>query len=101
MALLALAGLLPLALFILLESLAMALFGLVGPNLNALAMQPMAHIAGTASAALGTITTILAAAIGYAIGQAFDHTVVPLTLGNFVLCAACWALLRFAAPLRD
>ena len=100
MALLALADLLPLAVFVLFESLAMFLFGLVGPNLNTLAMQPMAHIAGTASAALGTITTILAAALGYAIGQAFDHTVVPLTLGNFVLCVACWVLLRLAAPLR-
>lgn len=98
MALLALAGLLPLAMFVLLESLAMLLFGLVGPNLNTLAMQPMAHIAGTASAALGTITTIFAAALGYAIGQAFDHTVVPLTIGNFLLCATCWALLRIAAP---
>jgi len=98
MALLALGGLLPLPVFVLFESLAMLLFGLVGPNLNTLAMQPMAHIAGTASAALGTITTILAAALGYAIGQAFDHTVVPLTIGNFLLCATCWALLRFAAP---
>lgn len=101
MALLALADMLPLALFVLFESLAMALFGLVGPNLNALAMQPMAHIAGTASAALGTITTVFAAVLGYAIGQAFDHSVVPLTIGNFVLCAACWILLRLAAPARD
>lgn len=101
MALLALADILPLPLFILFESLAMALFGLVGPNLNALAMQPMAHIAGTASAALGTITTVFAAVLGYAIGQAFDHSVVPLTIGNFVLCAACWILLRLAAPARD
>src|SRR5690606_39460842 len=53
MALLAIAGLLPLPVFVLFESLAMLLFGLVGPNLNTLAMQPMAHIAGTASAALG------------------------------------------------
>lgn len=98
MALLAMGGLLPLPAFVLLESVAMLLFGLVGPNLNTLAMQPMAHIAGTASAALGTTTTILAAVLGYAIGQAFDHTVVPLTIGNFLLCAGCWALLRFAAP---
>jgi len=98
MALLAIAGLLPLPVFVLFESLAMLLFGLVGPNLNTLAMQPMAHIAGTASAALGTTTTIFAALLGYAIGQAFDHTVVPLTVGNFLLCAGCWALLRLAAP---
>jgi DHA1 family bicyclomycin/chloramphenicol resistance-like MFS transporter len=98
MALLAISGLLPLPVFVLFESIAMLLFGLVGPNLNTLAMQPMAHIAGTASAALGTTTTILAALLGFAIGQAFDHTVVPLTVGNFLLCAACWALLRFAAP---
>src|SRR5690606_23560703 len=100
MALLALADLLPLALFILFESLLMALFGLVGPNLNARPMQPMAHLAGPAPAARGTITRALAAALGYAIGQAFDDTVVPLTIGNFVLCAACWGLLRFAAPQR-
>ncbi len=99
-ALLAIAGVMPLALFVLCESLAMLLFGLVGPNFNTMAMQPMAHIAGTASAALGTITTILSAALGYAIGQAFDHTVVPLTVGNFALCITCWTLLRLAAPLR-
>lgn len=100
MAALASIGFMPLPLFVFFEALTMALFGTAGPNLNALAMQPMAHIAGTASAALGSITTIGGAILGYIIGQAFDHTVVPMTIGNLVLCAMAWLLLRLAAPWR-
>ena len=44
-------------------------------------MQPTGHIAGTATAVQGTVSTILAAVIGAMIGQSFDGTTVPLTAG--------------------
>ncbi|HYD99885.1 MAG TPA: multidrug effflux MFS transporter [Alphaproteobacteria bacterium] len=60
-------------------------FGLAVPNFNAMAMQPVGHIAGTASSFIGFYTTAAGAAFGWAIGQAFDGTVRPLTMGYAVL----------------
>lgn len=80
-----------LILFIVLQALAMASFGLASSNLNALAMQPLGHIAGTASSVQGTITTIGGALIGLAVGQWFDGTTLPLVLA-FAICGACGLL---------
>ena len=82
--------------FVALQALTMACFGLVGANAGALAMASMGHIAGTASAVQGLVTTIGGALIGLAIGQLFDGTAVPMVAG-FAVCgalailAALWA----------
>ncbi|MBE7245338.1 MAG: MFS transporter, partial [Actinomycetospora chiangmaiensis] len=65
------------------------------PNFNALALEPLGAVAGTASSFLGFYTTILGAACGYAIGQSFDGTVLPVgigyaTLGGLTLCVIAW-----------
>ncbi len=73
--------------FVLLQALTTACFGLVGANSGALAMEPLGHIAGTASALQGLITTSGGALIGLAIGQLFDGTTVPLVAG-FAICGA-------------
>ncbi|WP_324750227.1 multidrug effflux MFS transporter [Sphingomonas sp. LY54] len=73
--------------FVVLQALTMACFGLVGANASALAMEPLGHVAGTASAVQGLISTIGGALIGLAIGQAFDGTTAPL-LAGFALCGA-------------
>lgn len=76
-------------LFVLLGFLALSMFavGLCFPNFNALAMEPHGAIAGTASSIVGFASTAIGAFIGWAIGDAFDGTVLPLTLG-FAACAA-------------
>ena len=71
--------------FIVLQASMMFCFGLVGSNFGAMAMEPLGHVAGTASSVQGFFTTISGALIGFFIGQHFDDTVVPLTLG-FALC---------------
>jgi DHA1 family bicyclomycin/chloramphenicol resistance-like MFS transporter len=53
----------------------------MGSNFGALAMEPMGHIAGTASSVQGFCSTIGAALVGFFIGQQFDGSTVPLTLG--------------------
>jgi DHA1 family bicyclomycin/chloramphenicol resistance-like MFS transporter len=73
--------------FVGLQALTMCCFGLIGSNSGALAMEPMGHIAGTASALQGLIGTIGAALIGLAIGQLFNGTTLPLVAG-FVVCGA-------------
>ncbi len=70
--------------FAVLQSAMMFCFGLVGANFNSIAMEPVGHIAGTASSVLGFVTTVGGALIGFYIGQRFDGTVVPLTLGFIV-----------------
>ncbi len=73
--------------FALLQGLTMGCFGLIGANAGALAMEPLGHIAGTASSVQGVITTIGGALIGFYIGQHFDGTTLPFMIG-FVVCGA-------------
>lgn len=59
------------------------LFGFIATNFNALAMDPLGHVAGTASAVLGSMQTLGGGIIGGLLGYAYDGTVMPL-LGGFV-----------------
>lgn len=92
--------------FVALQALTMGWFGLIGANSGALAMEPMGHIAGTASALQGLISTVGGALIGLVVGQSFDGTTVPLVSG-FVLCGAaslavaCWANLGLPAHVPN
>jgi len=76
-----------LPLFIVLQGLTMACFGLSSANLGALAMQPLGHIAGTASSVQGTVGTICGALLGLAVGQSFDGSTIPM-IGGFALFGA-------------
>ena len=80
-ALIALSGHESLWVFALMQAGMMFCFGLTMSNFGALAMEPLGHLAGTAASVQGFITTIGGALFGFWIGQLFDGTVVPLTLG--------------------
>jgi len=71
--------------FAILQTLTMFCFGLIAGNFGSMAMEPMGHIAGTASSAQGCISTVLGSLAGFAIGQQFNGTVVPMTIG-FTTC---------------
>ena len=55
--------------------------GLVLGNLNAIALEPMGHIAGMAASVSGAVATVLAVMIAAPLGLAFDGTPLPLALG--------------------
>ncbi|MEX0955814.1 MAG: multidrug effflux MFS transporter [Rhizobiaceae bacterium] len=93
---LAMAGPVPFWLFVSLFMLAMGQFALIGSNFNALAMEPLGHVAGTASSILGFTQTVGGAILGALIGQAFDGTIVPLTAGYFFFGAGALALVFVA-----
>ncbi len=67
--------------FVGLLTVTLFLFGFIGANFSALALEPLGHIAGTASSMMGFFSTTGSAALGFLIGQAFDGTVVPFTAG--------------------
>lgn len=56
-------------------------FGWIAANFNALAMEPLGHVAGTASSVLGFLQTAGGGLIGAMIGQFFDGTTIPLITG--------------------
>lgn len=74
----------PLWLFVTLFALAMFQFSWIGSNFNALAMEPLGHVAGTASSVQGFLQTVGGGVIGAAIGQQFDGTVTPMSAGYFI-----------------
>ncbi|MGK6314935.1 multidrug effflux MFS transporter [Neorhizobium sp. DT-125] len=75
----------PVLLFLAFFSLAMFQFGWIGANFNSLAMEPLGHVAGTASSVLGFMSTVGGSIIGVVIGQAFDGTALPLVAGFFAV----------------
>ncbi|WP_226782285.1 multidrug effflux MFS transporter [Oceaniglobus trochenteri] len=68
--------------------------GLTFGNLNALALEPLGHIAGMGASVVAGVSTVTAVLIAIPIGLAFDGTPVPLTLGTLACSAAAWWLMR-------
>ena len=56
-------------------------FGIMMPNFNAIAMEPLGHLAGTGSSFIGFYSTAAGAILGGLIGQAYDGTVQPIMIG--------------------
>lgn len=67
--------------FAVLQALTMFCFGFIAGNFGSMAMEKMGHIAGTASSAQGFISTTLGATFGFLIGQQFNGSATPMTLG--------------------
>jgi DHA1 family bicyclomycin/chloramphenicol resistance-like MFS transporter len=74
--------------------------GLLFGNLNALAMEPLGHMAGIAASMIGTVTMLLAMVLGAGIGLAYDGTVLPLVGGFAVLGMLSFAAMRLAERRR-
>jgi len=79
-------------LFTALTAAMMFSFGFVGPSFNALALEPLGDIAGTASSVLGFITTSGGAVIGFVVAQTYDGTVLPIAIGFAVLALTALAI---------
>jgi len=80
--------------FSILQAMTLACFSLTTANFNAMAMEKVGHIAGTAASVQGTISTIGGALIGAVVGQQFDGTTLPLTVSLLLasLGALCFVL---------
>jgi len=70
--------------------------GLLFGNLSALAMQPLGAVAGTGSAIVGGVSMLISLALGTAIGQGYNGTVLPLVAG-FAVLSLCSSLAAWFA----
>lgn len=74
--------------------------GMTMGNTNALAMEPLGHIAGTASSVLGALSIVAGISIAAPIGLAFDGTPRPIVLGA-AICSALGFLLVYTDLKRQ
>ena len=82
--------------FLLYAATLFASFGMIFGNLNAMAMEPMGHLAGIASAVIGSTSSLLSISLGTTIGQLYDGTVLPITLGSLILAFTALCLIQYA-----
>jgi DHA1 family bicyclomycin/chloramphenicol resistance-like MFS transporter len=80
-------GLPPLWQLITYFSLALFCVGLLFGNLNALAMEPLGHIAGIGASVIGFISSTLSVILAIYIGSNYNDTVLPVVLG-FAVCGS-------------
>lgn len=81
---------------------AMLLFGtnaMSMGNLNALALEPLGHLAGTASSLITALATVLSVALAVPVGLAFAGTEMPLLIGISLFGLMAQVLMR-ALPAR-
>jgi DHA1 family bicyclomycin/chloramphenicol resistance-like MFS transporter len=71
--------------------------GLTLGNLNAIAMEPMGHIAGMAASVIGAFSTVTAAVIASAITQIFPPTVNCLLASVLVMAGIGYFIMRHMA----
>ncbi|MCK0148501.1 multidrug effflux MFS transporter [Marivita sp. S6314] len=74
--------------------------GMTIGNLNAIAQEPMGHIAGTAASVIAAVSTVVAALLAIPVGLLFNGTPLPLAVAILIEALAAIALMRMMAK-RD
>jgi DHA1 family bicyclomycin/chloramphenicol resistance-like MFS transporter len=71
--------------------------GVLFGNQNAVAMEPLGHLAGIGSAVVGSLGTLVQMPLGTFIGQSYNGTVIPLIAGIGVLTGISILVVRWAS----
>ncbi|MBP6738129.1 MAG: multidrug effflux MFS transporter [Rhodobacteraceae bacterium] len=73
-----------------------AMMGLTLGNLNAMAMEPLGHVAGLAASLISSLGTIGSVILAVPLGLLFDGTALPLMAGVLGYAILCLGLMRLA-----
>ncbi|WP_158963658.1 MFS transporter [Chachezhania sediminis] len=71
-----------------------AMVGLTVGNLNAIALEPVGHIAGTAASVVAALSTITASVLAIPVGMTFNGWLTPPAIGIVIMCAVGVWLMR-------
>jgi DHA1 family bicyclomycin/chloramphenicol resistance-like MFS transporter len=74
--------------------------GLTLGNLNAIAMEPMGHIAGMAASVTGAFSTVIAALLVVPISMIFDGTTTPLVGAVLIMAAVGFVMMLHMGRLE-
>ena len=69
--------------------------GVLYGNNNALAMQPLGHVAGLGAAVIGSLSTLISTPIGAIIGRFYNTSVTPLIMGIAILATLSIVVVRW------
>jgi DHA1 family bicyclomycin/chloramphenicol resistance-like MFS transporter len=69
--------------------------GILFGNQNALAMEPLGHMAGIGAAIVGSLATFISVPAGTLVGQSYNGTAVPLIAGTALLAGASLLLVNW------
>ena len=86
----------PLVLFISVMFFGFFFIGSLFGNLNAMAMQPVGHIAGLGAAFIGSFTSFLAVPIAMFINLFLSDNLIPIAAGFLVFSILSWLAVRYA-----
>lgn len=86
----------PLWLFVTYLMMTFFCIGILFGNQNALAMEPLGHLAGIGAAVVGSLSTLISMPLGTIIGQSYNGTVLPLIVGMAFLSALSILAVRWA-----
>ena len=89
-------GLPPLWLFMTYLLVVFLCIGLLFGNLNALAMEPLGHIAGVGAGVVASLSTFISVPFGALVGQSFDGTMYALIASFGVFGVGAYAAMRWA-----
>jgi DHA1 family bicyclomycin/chloramphenicol resistance-like MFS transporter len=85
-------------LWLMMACVAMSFFcmGIIFGNLNAIAMEPLGHIAGVGAAVIGSLASLISSSLGTVVGRYYNGSTLPLAcgfviLGIFTAAAMLWA----------
>ncbi len=70
--------------------------GLLFGNFNAIAMEPMGHVAGMAAAISGFLSSLMAVILGGIAGRLYDGTLYPITIAFVVFGVLMWLSTEWA-----
>lgn len=68
--------------------------GMTVGNLNALALEPVGHIAGMAASVTGALSTVFSVILAAPVGLAFNGTPLPLMIGVTLFSGLAYAVVR-------
>jgi DHA1 family bicyclomycin/chloramphenicol resistance-like MFS transporter len=64
-------------------------------NFNALAMEPLGHMAGLGAALTGSVSTLTSLPLGWLIGHLYDGSILPLLNGFALMGSLSLMLMRW------
>jgi DHA1 family bicyclomycin/chloramphenicol resistance-like MFS transporter len=74
--------------------------GILFGNLNAMAMEPLGHIAGVGAGVVGSLSTFISLSLGTWVGQGYNGTVLPLIGGFALFSLSALAVMRWVEAKR-
>ncbi len=74
--------------------------GILFGNMNALAMEPLGHIAGVGAAVVSSLSTFVAIVLSAVIGQSYNGTITPLAVGFAVLSLMALGLMYWVEGMQ-